>query len=79
MVAEGVEDQITCDVLAGFGCDIAQGYHLARPMPAAQLAHWLEQRTTLARGELFLMAGERGVHLQGLDAAAGSCQRTPGR
>jgi len=44
MVAEGVEDQITCDVLAGFGCDIAQGYHLARPMPAAQLAHWLEQR-----------------------------------
>ncbi len=50
MVAEGVEDQITCDVLAGFGCDIAQGYHLARPMPAAQLAHWLEQRTTLARG-----------------------------
>jgi len=50
MVAEGVEDQITCDVLAGFGCDIAQGYHLARPMPAAQLAHWLEQRTTVASG-----------------------------
>lgn len=41
--------------------------------PLARAAHHL------GPGELFLMAGERGVHLQGLDAAAGSCQRTPGR
>ena len=33
VVAEGVEDQWTLDLLASFGCDQAQGYHIARPMP----------------------------------------------
>jgi diguanylate cyclase (GGDEF)-like protein/PAS domain S-box-containing protein len=40
-VAEGVEDQWTLDLLASFGCDQAQGYHIARPMPAAAFAAWL--------------------------------------
>ena len=44
MVAEGVEDQTTWDELVRYGCDEIQGYHLARPMPAAQLSHWLSQR-----------------------------------
>jgi diguanylate cyclase (GGDEF)-like protein len=30
-VAEGVEDQVTQDMLVGMGCDFAQGYHLGRP------------------------------------------------
>jgi len=46
IVAEGVEDQTTCDELTRYRCDIVQGYHLARPMPPGQLAHWLEQRRT---------------------------------
>ncbi|MDN5925068.1 MAG: EAL domain-containing protein, partial [Xanthomonadales bacterium] len=33
VVAEGVEDQATLDWLAEHGCDIAQGYVLAKPMP----------------------------------------------
>jgi diguanylate cyclase (GGDEF)-like protein len=37
LVAEGVEDQATLELLATFGCDLAQGYHLARPMPADEL------------------------------------------
>jgi diguanylate cyclase (GGDEF)-like protein/PAS domain S-box-containing protein len=41
VVAEGVEDQWTLDLLATFGCDLAQGYHIARPMPAADFAGWL--------------------------------------
>jgi diguanylate cyclase (GGDEF)-like protein len=42
VVAEGVEDQWTLDLLATFGCDRAQGYHIARPMPAAGFPGWLE-------------------------------------
>ena len=34
VVAEGIEDQETADWLLARGCDIGQGYHFARPMPA---------------------------------------------
>jgi diguanylate cyclase (GGDEF)-like protein len=37
LVAEGVEDQETLELLATLGCDLVQGYHLARPTPADQL------------------------------------------
>ena len=43
VVAEGVEAQDTADILRGFHCDYAQGYHFARPLSAAELeASWLE-------------------------------------
>ncbi|MCW2665490.1 MAG: Diguanylate cyclase protein, partial [Frankiales bacterium] len=35
VVAEGVETQEQLDALAACGCDFAQGYHVARPGPAA--------------------------------------------
>jgi EAL domain-containing protein (putative c-di-GMP-specific phosphodiesterase class I) len=38
LVAEGVEDQHTADVLNGLGFDLLQGYHFSRPLPADQLA-----------------------------------------
>jgi diguanylate cyclase (GGDEF)-like protein len=41
VVAEGVEDQATLDALTLVGCDVAQGYHLGRPMAAAAMAGWL--------------------------------------
>ena len=41
VVAEGVEDQATLKELATLGCDTVQGYFVARPMPAAELAAWL--------------------------------------
>lgn len=41
VVAEGVEDQAGLEVLRALGCDIAQGYYIGRPMPAADLEHWL--------------------------------------
>jgi diguanylate cyclase (GGDEF)-like protein len=43
VVAEGVEDQWTLDMLATFGCDQAQGYYIARPMAAGELVHWFGQ------------------------------------
>ncbi len=41
VVAEGVENQWTLDLLSSFGCDQAQGYHIARPMPSDQFMGWL--------------------------------------
>lgn len=42
-VAEGVETQQQWDQLAAFGCDIAQGYFIARPMPAEDFQNWVIQ------------------------------------
>jgi EAL domain-containing protein (putative c-di-GMP-specific phosphodiesterase class I) len=39
-VAEGIEDALTARVLADMGCNYAQGYHFARPMPIAQVIAW---------------------------------------
>jgi diguanylate cyclase (GGDEF)-like protein len=36
-VAEGVETAAQAEVLAGLGCDLAQGYHLARPVEPERL------------------------------------------
>jgi diguanylate cyclase (GGDEF)-like protein/PAS domain S-box-containing protein len=41
VVAEGVEDHATWDVLAGLGCDVAQGYFLSRPIAATELEAWI--------------------------------------
>ncbi len=41
VVAEGIEDQATWDLLAELGCDVGQGYYVSRPMPAAALGVWL--------------------------------------
>jgi EAL domain-containing protein (putative c-di-GMP-specific phosphodiesterase class I) len=41
IVAEGVEDEATWDLLAAFDCDAAQGYYMSRPLPAQDLEHWL--------------------------------------
>ncbi|MGD9703312.1 MAG: putative bifunctional diguanylate cyclase/phosphodiesterase [Acidimicrobiia bacterium] len=44
-VAEGVEDIETWNLLVGLGCDLAQGYFMAKPMAPAALTAWLEERT----------------------------------
>ena len=37
VVAEGVEEEATLNTLATLGCDLAQGYYIARPAPASEL------------------------------------------
>ncbi len=41
VVAEGVEDRSTWDLVAATGCDLIQGWHLSRPMPVDDLPAWL--------------------------------------
>ena len=48
IVAEGVEDETTWDLLAGLGCDVAQGFLVSRAVPAAELREWLLARETAA-------------------------------
>jgi EAL domain-containing protein (putative c-di-GMP-specific phosphodiesterase class I) len=53
VVAEGVEDQATWDLLGSMNCDLVQGWHVARPMPIGELLPWLATRaTTTGRGGL---------------------------
>ena len=39
--AEGVEDEATLLMLRDIGCDLAQGYFIARPLTAQGLMQWL--------------------------------------
>jgi diguanylate cyclase (GGDEF)-like protein len=50
VIAEGVEDEMTLKRLAMLGCDLAQGYHLGRPIPSdAFLASLLHSETAIAQ------------------------------
>ena len=40
-VAEGVESQEILDELKRMGCDVAQGFYFARPMPRDELIPWI--------------------------------------
>ena len=44
--AEGVEDQQTLDYLNTLGCDLAQGYFIAHPMPGEAARLWAESRSS---------------------------------
>jgi EAL domain-containing protein (putative c-di-GMP-specific phosphodiesterase class I) len=41
VIAEGVETAAHGRLLLNLGCELAQGYGIARPMPAADLAQWM--------------------------------------
>src|SRR3954470_10017326 len=49
VVAEGVETAQAWQHLADLGCDVAQGFGLARPMPAAQFERWAREPSDRAR------------------------------
>jgi EAL domain-containing protein (putative c-di-GMP-specific phosphodiesterase class I)/ActR/RegA family two-component response regulator len=53
-VAEGIEDAEALDFIASLGCDAAQGYYIARPMPAADFSEfsltWKWRRASMSRG-----------------------------
>ncbi len=42
VVAEGVESATTLQHLRDMGCDIVQGYHIAKPMPTAEFENWIK-------------------------------------
>jgi diguanylate cyclase (GGDEF)-like protein len=41
-VAEGVEDSAILSRLGELGCDIAQGFHISRPLPADKFERWMD-------------------------------------
>jgi EAL domain-containing protein (putative c-di-GMP-specific phosphodiesterase class I) len=45
LVAEGVENEHSMTTLAGLGCDVAQGYHLSRPIPVTAFDAWCAGRS----------------------------------
>ena len=42
VVAEGVESQAVLNKLLELGCDMAQGYHISRPVTAPVLTRWIK-------------------------------------
>jgi len=41
VVGEGIENREDWDFLSQLGCDVGQGYFIARPMPAADVVGWI--------------------------------------
>jgi diguanylate cyclase (GGDEF)-like protein len=48
VVAEGVEVPYSWDLLERLGCDLVQGYFVAKPMPAADFTRWVSARVAKA-------------------------------
>ncbi len=83
VVAEGVATLEHADLLLRLGCDIVQGFGIAQPMPADQLAAWLaawqppaawhdRDKSRPSRDELQLIGAEVGLRqwTRSLEAAA---------
>ncbi|MEC7815236.1 MAG: EAL domain-containing protein [Pseudomonadota bacterium] len=49
VVAEGVENQKTQDLLEAMGCDLIQGYFLTPPLPLDELLGWLADQSRRSR------------------------------
>jgi diguanylate cyclase (GGDEF)-like protein len=45
VVAEGIETPAAANTLRDFGCDIAQGFYYAKPMPLEAFAAWMTGKT----------------------------------
>ncbi len=43
VIAEGVETEQHGELLVQLGCDLAQGYGIAKPMPKAEIINWAEK------------------------------------
>ncbi|MEM7464518.1 MAG: EAL domain-containing protein, partial [Pseudomonadota bacterium] len=54
-VAEGVENEDQQQFLADLGCDFAQGFLFAKPMPAEQAFDWLKNQNIQNRSETNLI------------------------
>jgi EAL domain-containing protein (putative c-di-GMP-specific phosphodiesterase class I)/GGDEF domain-containing protein len=67
VTAEGVETEIALSLLALMGCDAAQGYFIARPMPLDKLLDFLkcypDEAAPIATGSALVVTGNlRSIH-----------------
>ena len=51
VVAEGIESPEHLRQLEDFGCDVAQGFHLGRPLPPEQIPGWLQSQRAPAQSD----------------------------
>jgi EAL domain-containing protein (putative c-di-GMP-specific phosphodiesterase class I) len=49
-VAEGIEDAFTFERLRALGCELAQGFHMSKPLPAAAMLRWWDVHSGRAAG-----------------------------
>ncbi len=49
VVAEGVENQKSLEMLENLGCDLAQGFFILKPLPSEELTDWLQKKTDLQK------------------------------
>jgi len=50
-VAEGIEDAYTFERLRALGCELAQGFHMSKPLPAAALLNWWDHNLAAPAAE----------------------------
>jgi predicted signal transduction protein with EAL and GGDEF domain len=55
VIAEGIENQATWDLLVELGCDAGQGYFVSRPLPAPDMVHWLSTWEPAGEGKAQLV------------------------
>ncbi|MFT7772762.1 EAL domain-containing protein [Roseateles sp.] len=58
IVAEGIETRQHWEQLMAWGCDMAQGYFIARPMPASEFQEWRRGREARTPNENVLDASD---------------------
>jgi EAL domain-containing protein (putative c-di-GMP-specific phosphodiesterase class I) len=63
-LAEGVETAEQQALAAELGCSVAQGYHIARPMPADELERWLAVRPIAGAPDRLARSGVQLVPAQ---------------
>ncbi len=49
VVAEGVESELTLDLLREIGCDVGQGFLFSRPLPAEDFVELLRSENPVAQ------------------------------
>lgn len=57
VVAEGVEDIEDWSFLRGIGCPVAQGFFIAKPMPADELLPWVQRWQTRLQDDCEILGG----------------------
>jgi EAL domain-containing protein (putative c-di-GMP-specific phosphodiesterase class I) len=61
VVAEGVESAATLERLQTLGCEYAQGYYIAKPLPANEFLTWVHKWSSREGSDIVaLVAAERG-------------------
>ena len=66
VVAEGVEDAATQEMLTSMRCDELQGYFISRPVPAARFTSWFEEQPQRVRHDV--LRGDRAVARSDVEA-----------